>query len=651
MSTPTLVRSFRILLAIALVQAMILFVAPAAPVHAENTPIPMPIADWEPVKPGEHPRLLFRKSDIPTLRARAQTETGQAIIARLKETLGGGEAMPTLFSDHRPLRYGDGDNQRRPVGTFTTWHASGFGFLYILTGEQKYADLARQCLEKVFEGQVDRDPRYNYERTGGEIRVGPMLAAIAYAYDFCYDAWPEDFRRKVANKILQYETIQATTTKRLTTEMIVRTPRHHPANNHWGSQVGGMGIALLAIKDDPGVDHRLINEYLEIIERNAVLQLTQGFGEGGWHSEGTHPGRIPATTGFLEFLHVARVAWGKDFVSPSVNAQWMTLRWLMEIVPSGETIRGGGRTARVVPSRPLIPHRGDYGDDNLYARSPMLSHGGEFAHGLGAVPDQYKPAMLWVWNQFVEGEGNPRPFDTHAYPHRAIHAFVHWPIGVEPVNPEQVLPRVVEDRSKGYYIFRNRWQDKNDAVVTALLGNAQHRGFKHVSGGDVIIVAEGIRLRGGRGIAGLGGFRSARLVHFQGYEDGSGILTATNHNEEQPRSLAVDFSGRSGAPVVVALATHGERDIDPEGLRRTGHDGAFSQGHRLRLGEYTVVLVTIQRGDAPEVTLQGDRIRIGGQTLRMDGPNLVLEHTARAVQPHHETFQPEAPRPFSVARP
>ena len=49
--------------------------------------------------PGEHPRLFFRKADLPALKKRAATADGKAIIERLKVVLGGGDKMPA-----RPTR-------------------------------------------------------------------------------------------------------------------------------------------------------------------------------------------------------------------------------------------------------------------------------------------------------------------------------------------------------------------------------------------------------------------------------------------------------------------------------------------------------------------------------------------------------------------
>jgi hypothetical protein len=61
-------------------------------------------------------------------------------------------------------------------------------------------------------------------------------------------------------------------------------------------------------------------------------------------------------------------------------------------------------------------------------------------------------------------------------------SFVNWPVGIEPENPESVLPTAMEDRFHGYYVFRNRWQDENDILVTALLGYGPRDAYKPKAG-------------------------------------------------------------------------------------------------------------------------------------------------------------------------
>ena len=77
-------------------------------------------------------------------------------------------------------------------------HAAGFGMLYQLTGDKKYAGLGRQCVELAFRGQRDRDDRYSFRAPGGQLRAGPSLGMYALAYDLCYDGWDQGFRREVA---------------------------------------------------------------------------------------------------------------------------------------------------------------------------------------------------------------------------------------------------------------------------------------------------------------------------------------------------------------------------------------------------------------------------------------------------------------------
>ena len=61
------------------------------------------VKGWTPVEAGEHPRLVFRKADLPRLRRRADTPEGKVMIARLKKLLD---------------------------GKFTLWHPGGHGLLY-----------------------------------------------------------------------------------------------------------------------------------------------------------------------------------------------------------------------------------------------------------------------------------------------------------------------------------------------------------------------------------------------------------------------------------------------------------------------------------------------------------------------------------------
>ncbi len=109
--------------------------------------------DWTPIETGEHPRVLFRKSDIPYLKAKAQTAFGQTAFARMTDAVGN-------------------------------------GVKYQLTGDLEYAEEAKA---QVVAHMAD----YNNGSGSGRFGWAPRWEQIVLAYDLCYDAWPEEFREDV----------------------------------------------------------------------------------------------------------------------------------------------------------------------------------------------------------------------------------------------------------------------------------------------------------------------------------------------------------------------------------------------------------------------------------------------------------------------
>jgi hypothetical protein len=109
-------------------------------------------AGFVPFGPTEHPRLLFRKSDLPALRAKAGTAWGQAMLARM----GGGPAL---------------------------------GIKYQLTGEVKYAQQAT--------GVIDAAIARGWH-VGPHDHIGSTFEDVALTYDLCYDGWSPAQRNKAA---------------------------------------------------------------------------------------------------------------------------------------------------------------------------------------------------------------------------------------------------------------------------------------------------------------------------------------------------------------------------------------------------------------------------------------------------------------------
>jgi hypothetical protein len=559
---------------------------------------PAQVPDFTPPAPGEHPRLLFRKADIPALRKRAQTPMGQAMIARLKVLLGGGEAMPTQYCNDKPVNYlREKTVSKKPVGMYTLSHGVGFGLLYVLTEDKKYADLARQCLDKIFEGQMDRDSRYNWTTPGTGFRLSFVLQSICLTYDLCADAWPADYKRDIVQKVMNCKQKKVNKNRYYTLEKLADAGGYPPGSNHYGAYIMGPGLVALTFKGEPGADDRQLDKLLAKVEKNLDKVLGKGFGDHGWFAEGTSCGRIASNNGVIPLLQSLKVAAGKDYISPRPHGRYTVLRFMHEILPTGEgTDEKAGKIFRV-PSRLQIPHRGDYGYDTLYKR-PIISHLGDFAQGMGAVNAEEAQAMGWIYDRFVDAEVK-KTYNADYYPHLAVYAFVNWPD--EQQDPDEVLPHVMADDIHGYYVARKQWHDKNDILVTTLLKRGPN-GYK--SG----------KVRRGTVVWGLGekfpfGSLQGKTTHFRAGADGSMELADENGN-----ALAVDYSGASAAEALIVA---------------TGAHGVFQKPmmkvHGMSIDGTPVTVLTLTSGEHAQPKLEGGAITVGGQIIRLVNGKLTLQ--------------------------
>lgn len=558
------------------------------------------VKDFKPVQPGEHPRLFFRKSDLPELKRRAATPEGEKIIARLRQLLNGsdGKTMPTLYSpatmayDKSPaaVAFKKTLKSEEPDGAYTMSHGAGYGFLYQLTGDKLYADLARQCVEKAWAGQRSLDDRYSWVAPGGELRAGPSVAWYAVAYDLCYDGWESAFRTKVAQAIQNYSDVKGGEWNKpegITLKKMVLTPRQGPGSNHYGAVVGGSGLAVLAIKDDPGTDKELLDKYSEMIEKQVVRHFLSGWGDGGYYKEGWGASRVGTRYGFLCLLQALKNAAGHDYMNTdrtSVSYVTMVPRCLMVLGPP-----------------PYFPYRSNMG--STYGR-PELSPGDAFfCEGFGAIADRYKPGLLWTWNHVFNPKGT-HLYDTEgSHPYRAMLALINWPTfqGIAEKNPADVMPLVTRDRMYDYFVFRNRFKDQDDIVTTMLIKQPNNTKPREVM------------------VWGCGGLRldftepprDAKVTHFAPGKDGSGTVTAGNF------SMAVDYSKASGADALV-VTTGG----NAKGLKKPSDRAKVTA---VKLGGKTVDVLTISATNQhPEPKVEGDKLVIGGQSITFADGHLVL---------------------------
>ncbi len=604
------------------------------------------VPGFKPVQAGEHPRLLFRKHDLPEIRRRANTPEGKKIVARLKATLNGATAVPPPELRH-PAKNGYLQTVSLPEGGYSISHAAGFGMLYQLTGDTRYADLARECMDLGFAGVRDRDPQARYSMVfgHGQLRVGPSLAWTALAYDLCYDAWSPEYRQKVASYLLNYDSTvhvleglskaeeKTLKSKHYDTKDMALKPKHGPNSNHFGSITGGVGMALLAVMGDPEANQPNLANWLETNEKHAVRALN-GFGKRGFFFEGQGASHMGAYPAMLSYFQALRNVKGRDYIRNNERMQWITLRWVGEVTTN----------AKDQPVY-LVRHEAmgqQYGSD-LLVSSGGLSDNGRFSLGFGSLPESVHPYVLWTFNEYFASADQGR-FDTLNYPHLAISALVNWPIGVQPKNPEGLLPKAYRDEEFGHYVFRSGWTGNTDEVVmtafTALKGSTRQKPW------DGRLPFK-IRAYGKKHEFGIG-VSENKTEEVDYHHDTANNTTSVTFSNG--RMIGTDFSGRSNASGVFVQYT-GKGWKKKKGQYAAINAGYFSEFMTQTVNGFTVLTVRPDHTH-PEVVADGDGVKVGGLRIALEGKRVVFSDAAaptgmidsfavRGIDPRIDAVTPE----------
>ena len=372
-----------------------------------------------PPKSGEHPRLIFRKHEVAEMRRRLATPAGKAI-----------ESMLLVRS---PLRLASQVTDRR-----ASWMAANWGALYQMTGDEANAKEARSVLmEEAINKAMPSDRNDTHHAT--------RLLGLALAYDLGYDAWDEDFRRYLG-EFLMITAEDLAVGQHEGLPMMPGTMDPTPWRHRNAVRMSCVGVAALAVLNDPDSDGQPMAraaKLAELAERHVVDYLRRGITGSGRGLEGSMYKNIALANGVLQFMHAERVVLGRDLskVNPFVLA------------------------GHVVKSTEIGPARCRFGLSSI-----SIQASGRWPMGLGCVPAEFMPAMKWCFDRSVGPQGLQH-FDC-TYPYQAAYAVKNYPFDLAAKAPggENGLPLLILDRAHGNCVFRNRWQDGNDIVVTLDVG-------------------------------------------------------------------------------------------------------------------------------------------------------------------------------------
>lgn len=595
-----------------------------------------PAAGFKKLEANEHPRLIFRKSDLPLIKKRLETPEGKAIMARFLEQL--------------PKSHGDWPKVQMYL-------PAGYGLAYQLTGDKAHAEKAKAALTEML-------------GLGGaqDIHYGPMAQAMAVTLDFCYDAWDAEFRQKVIDNL-------AIRMRNLETLTGMGGASLNPWHNHEAVRAAGACLAAVCLLGEKTSDGKAIPGLERIIHVNARsirrFFQTNGNSNTGWGMEGNFYKRMTWNSGPGHVIQAYRAAFGGDMMAGlpgqmCVLGEWMSLPPSETVVPS-EGLRGG-------------------------------QDSGLFILGLTTVPDSMKAGARWLFDRSYGLQGD-KTFNL-LWAYHAAYLLMNYPFDVPAKPPAESLPWVGPDPVGGHWLFRKPWEGAQDSLLVLNTGSDNPGGTHWIIGNnwDMQLFALGKLWVGDRvmneksantpgaalpTLANPGAYTQnlgARLLGWSSTPDGKAALAWDNspiYMGQLPRGatpgpdqklvrmsrigqfvdqgiratrhVAIDLSGQSGAPVLLAILdqSKGAKDFawnlklareagagkvdgntvtvgDPAGANMKvtfvgAKSPALTPAIKATGSDEYFAIITVQNGRAPAVKVDGDTVTVGSQTLRCNG--------------------------------
>ncbi len=378
------------------------------------------VPDFTAPADGEHPRLAFRKAELADLRAKVKTDWGKKVLVRLDATL-----------DRKNLTAIRGRN--REVVKEAGYKAAGHALYGLLT--EKPAELTAST-ERIRVGVV----AYPMRRTLSPLERISHLMGATYCYDFAYDHWDAKTRQDTR----EYLRAEAQ-------HMMTDPERGRPDSTDTlrAMRFAAAGTALLAIRGDTGKADADLDKQIDRCEGVVAAWLSEGINEIGLCTEGEAMKHMALGTTVLPFIHANRNVRGRDMSG---------LRGVTMLVPSFAT--------QVVPGvgMPLLgPATGSRDRSGLLAMS------------FGLLDDKQMPAAMWLFEQ-LQG----RRFYDIVRPHHAAYILRVFPIDAQPGKPEEMFKDMQVASGDGGAILRSGWSGPETLLLVTqggswrLLGMGAH---------------------------------------------------------------------------------------------------------------------------------------------------------------------------------
>jgi Ca2+-binding RTX toxin-like protein len=414
------------------------------------------------------------------------------------------------------------------------WLAREASFLYRLTGNQSYAQIAFDALSAI---HSDRDPDGRLPESGELLARSATGMGFALAYDWAASGWNQSQKDYVRGKIVTALNAWPTAS---------HANLSSPYGSNWVAVCRSAELVMmLAVGEEKNRATRFGNLKFWLSEH-----VKKAYGNTGLTQEGQ---------GYL--------AYAGGFLMPAVYA----LRSI------GDTALEASLSTVKFEQLPLYTAVFD-------AQQSSLQFGvggpGFDAEGLTSfLLDYTAPAQRPYYQYFYDryrGLANPAA-NSQKFDHRragSVWSVLYYPTTTTGVDPSGVLPAAIQDSEKGGYLFRNRWQDANDVLVSLMGDFERHRyGWDQPEAFGIGLHAYGTQYFGGPiketgaqhfskllvdgkvgspQLTGAADFFEARSAGGYAIVDGGAVYRGLGIDQAK-RHMLVDFSGNVGSALLSTM--------------------------------------------------------------------------------------------------
>ena len=376
----------------------------------------------------QHPRMLFGAEEVPNLQKKITQEPWLSMYNKLIADVVKSETAEV------GIPYSD------------SMIAEQCAFLYVLSGDDKWAKKARALVEK----RINDNAFWANPKAKG-LSLFWHGSRISLAYDWCYGApsWDAAFSTKISQELKKHG------------DVILKSggsgQNNSRASNWQGARFAAAGLCLLA------TDETVLPADLDQCHTSTVRYLTENLNNSkdsrGWNIEGLGYTFYPMGNFIGPYgIAIARKDPAKDLRKMSIVGwtYWTTLA--VDIKAMGTIIRP------------------DFGDDNAGTDSE-----GAASQAFYYCPDALKPGLVYEYDRLWGAKGN-KNYDSPRG--GTIYSILYHPGAAlaekDPMSIPEWRAGFIDKGGNGFFTYRNSYQcNDNDVVAqiyTKLRGDKGHAG-------------------------------------------------------------------------------------------------------------------------------------------------------------------------------